>query len=1416
MDGGASENFVAKKDYHCVSNISPISPPLSVMLPNGSQTVARHRGRLTSSHLPDRARDCFLLPDFPDSLLSVGRLCDAGHRVHYDAASVTVHGPHGPVMSGPRAPSGLWTIDMAPSSTHSPQPTHPNLTPARAFNAAPLPTVAARVAWAVGAMGNPTQATMLAALKKDFIHFSGLSPETLQRYPPLSLATAQGHLTRHRQGLRSTKPASPLPAKGSTTPPIRTHTDRYYLDSTGKLPTVSARGADTILILVHSDTGYIKLEPVHGRTAPSITKAFRAAYNWLKDHDLTASQIRLDNEISNEFMAAVKATGLKTELCPPGNHRANAAERYVRTVKDHFIAILAAVDPDFPADAWDLLLPHAELTLNLLRESRRDSTISAWHQACGPYDFEAHPIDPPGTTVLVYEGREERRSWDPHGLKAYYLGPSLSHYRCYNVLVEGSRGIRVSDSLSWHPSRLLLPRPTLFDTINDSVECLTLALQELSTHRDEGSDNLVIPPELAADLTLQLRRLRSACIPASPPSSTHSVADAFRDTPRAITPPNVSSTPPAQDRGGNQHPPPRRPRHKTGVVADVSSTPPPALHDDPAPTTERSSKPSLPTTDPVTSSQIPFLAPAPSTPPDSDNPCRICRVDDGIGLLCDACDACWHPACVGLRRLPRGTWLCPRCRRGPTPPRGDRTDKNPCQACGLGDHKGLLCDVCDQSWHLHCLGLPSVPAGTWTCPRCHPPPHDQRGRLHPSPTGASHHPIPRRPPRVQGVKPASPPTRAAQGVVKPGASSARLARLKTTTATSPADAPTTALQGVSSRILSSDRVTPGPAPSISDWLDRRSLNRDSDLDSDLLSAIVTEWLSEPVTFSLALSATPTPTRLTFRKATSGPRAAAFREAHEKEHAALFNPQSDGEACLTFVSWSELPPDVKPCPYVLVVREKPLPDGTTKAKVRGVADGSHLPIDEPVMADTADIDVIKVHWNATVSSDRKRAIIDAVNFYVGSEMTKHYYMVVRSSQLPESVRNSPTVIALMRGDRILVRIQKGLYGLPQAGRLARDRLVNHLGKADYVESEHVPSLFRHRHRDISFVLTVDDFDVSYRLDSDFEHLIGHIRQLYRITVDLEGKRYVGIDTLYDKSARKMVLSMDRYYEKALSALGVEKGTREPAAPMPYTAPAYGRHGPQRTASDTSPAASPAEKRFLQRCLGTWLYPARWIDPTLLPALSRLAAQQCSPTKRTMHHLQILLQWIAWHPTPRQTIRASDMRLFGAADASYLSEPASRSRAGEVLWLGDADGTVSAPLACSSSIIPIVVCSATEAEYASLFLTGGHVTWIRTILQEMGFPQPSSPGTVLLTDNDCARGLACRTTKQRRSKTIDMRFHKVRNQVEQGILQVIRCPGPDNPADYLTKAHPAHHHKDICHIFYDGTSRMVGTKLSLNSA
>ena len=97
----------------------------------------------------------------------------------------------------------------------------------------------------------------------------------------------------------------------------------------------------------------------------------------LKRAGLTMSKHILDNEASAEFKKLIQANGMEYELVPPGDHRRNIAERLIQTAKAHVIAIMCGISASFPMHLWCRLLPQAEHTLNLLRQSNVTPKVSA-------------------------------------------------------------------------------------------------------------------------------------------------------------------------------------------------------------------------------------------------------------------------------------------------------------------------------------------------------------------------------------------------------------------------------------------------------------------------------------------------------------------------------------------------------------------------------------------------------------------------------------------------------------------------------------------------------------------------------------------------------------------------------------------------------------------------------------------------------------------------------------------------------------------------------------------------------------------------------------------------------------------------------------------------------------------------------
>jgi hypothetical protein len=134
------------------------------------------------------------------------------------------------------------------------------------------------------------------------------------------------------------------------------------------------------------------------------------------------------------------------------------------------------------------------------------------------------------------------------------------------------------------------------------------------------------------------------------------------------------------------------------------------------------------------------------------------------------------------------------------------------------------------------------------------------------------------------------------------------------------------------------------------------------------------------------------------------------------------------------------------------------------------------------------------------------------------------------------------------------------------------------------------------------------------------------------------------------------------------------------------------------------------------------------------------------------------------------------------------------AGGVAYFGDADSPTeeNGMIFAISSIIDVVVSSAGEAEYGAAFIFAQHGVGLRNIAIALGHLQPPTP---ILCDNQFAIGLATDTIKQKKSKSIDMRFHWLRDRIRQGQFTITHLAGTLNLADFFTKILPCATHQDL---------------------
>jgi hypothetical protein len=253
--------------------------------------------------------------------------------------------------------------------------------------------------------------------------------------------------------------------------------------------------------------------------------------------------------------------------------------------------------------------------------------------------------------------------------------------------------------------------------------------------------------------------------------------------------------------------------------------------------------------------------------------------------------------------------------------------------------------------------------------------------------------------------------------------------------------------------------------------------------------------------------------------------------------------------------------------------------------------------------------------------------------------------------------------------------------------------------------------------------------------------------YKIVEDLEGDLYCGIALKWNYAKHHVDLTMVKYFMKQMTKYGhtaLLKPQHCPYLPNPIK---YGKDNQAPSPIDDSPLLDGTEKKWVQKVVGSFLYHARAVDPTILMALSEISSQQSAPTETTMKQVNQFLDYMWTHPDAIIRYRASDMIHNVYSDASYLSAPKARSRAGGYFFLGCLPRggdpiKLNGAIHVTCTILKLVAASAAEAELGALFLNGQEAKVIRLVLAELGHPQPPTP---IHIDNTTTVGITNNTIK-----------------------------------------------------------------------
>ena len=229
-------------------------------------------------------------------------------------------------------------------------------------------------------------------------------------------------------------------------------------------------------------------------------------------------------------------------------------------------------------------------------------------------------------------------------------------------------------------------------------------------------------------------------------------------------------------------------------------------------------------------------------------------------------------------------------------------------------------------------------------------------------------------------------------------------------------------------------------------------------------------------------------------------------------------------------------------------------------------------------------LVKLLIQSVVSDNKRFMTLDIKDLYLNTPLDRSEYLRISAKLLPPEIILYNNLQPYPQKGSILFEVNKGMYGLPQAGLLAQNRLITHLTTHGYHQTE-AKCLFRHENNGTGFSLIVDDFGVQYSNKSGAQHLIDIIKKLYIITIDWTGSKYLGFSIVFDHYRHTVDISISGDIEKVLQRFSAIQ-TSGAASPALYTPPSYGNPD-QRPASDDSPPLTPVLVHRLQEIFGCLL-------------------------------------------------------------------------------------------------------------------------------------------------------------------------------------------------------------------------------------